>query len=193
MFKNKKFGIEASIVLVLIVVGFLIFITINNKDNSSNKIEENNINMGDTQNIDEVGDVDLQEEEVVEEKNNTKTTTSPQSVDGVKITVLKEGTGERVAKFGDTVAMAYTGVLADGTVFDSNVNPKFNHVEPFIFTLGAGQVIQGWDIGVAGMKAGEQRELEISPEFAYGPNGIEGVIPKNATLTFMIELVAIKE
>lgn len=115
-----------------------------------------------------------------------------QQVDGVKITVLKEGTGE-AAKAGDTVAMNYTGTLEDGTAFDSNIDPKFNHVEPFVFNLGTGQVIKGWDIGVNGMKAGEQRKLEINPEYAYGEAGAGGVIPPNAKLTFVVELVAIKK
>lgn len=110
---------------------------------------------------------------------------------GVQITVVKEGTGEP-SKVGDKVAMNYTGKLADGTPFDSNVDPKFNHTDPFIFTLGAGQVIEGWEKGVLGMKVGEKRVLVIGPEFAYGEAGIGGVIPPSATLTFDVELLAIQ-
>ncbi len=99
---------------------------------------------------------------------------------------------DQVAKSGDTVAMNYTGTLADGTVFDSNVDPKFNHVTPFIFTLGAGQVIQGWDKGIVGMKVGEKKHLVLAPEDAYGATGAGNVIPPNATLTFDVELLAIK-
>ncbi len=99
---------------------------------------------------------------------------------------------DQVAKAGDTVAMNYTGTLADGTVFDSNVDPKFNHVTPFIFTLGAGQVIQGWDKGIVGMKVGEKKHLVLAPEDAYGATGAGNVIPPNATLTFDVELLAIK-
>lgn len=99
---------------------------------------------------------------------------------------------EQVAKAGDTVAMNYTGTLADGTVFDSNVDPKFNHVTPFVFTLGAGQVIQGWDKGIVGMKVGEKKRLVLAPEDAYGATGAGNVIPPNATLTFDVELLAIK-
>lgn len=110
-------------------------------------------------------------------------------VEGVKITVLQEGNGD-VAKAGDVVSMNYTGKLTDGTVFDSNVDPKFNHVEPFTFNLGAGQVIKGWDTGIVGMKVGEKRVLEIEPAYAYGEQGI-GPIPPNATLVFEVELVAI--
>lgn len=103
-----------------------------------------------------------------------------------------QANNDQVAKAGDTVAMNYTGTLADGTVFDSNVDPKFNHVTPFIFTLGAGQVIQGWDKGIVGMKVGEKKHLVLSPEDAYGATGAGNVIPPNATLTFDVELLAIK-
>jgi len=101
-------------------------------------------------------------------------------------------TAGQVAKIGDIVSMNYTGTLQNGTVFDSNVDPKFNHVEPFEFTLGAGQVISGWDKGIVGMKIGEKKHLEIAPEDAYGANGVPGVIPPNSTLIFDVELLAIK-
>lgn len=91
---------------------------------------------------------------------------------------------------GDLVSVNYTGKLSDGTVFDSNVDQKFRHVEPFQFTLGAGQVIPGWEKGIVGMKVGEKKTLVIPPEDAYGSNGM-GPIPPNATLTFDVELLAI--
>jgi FKBP-type peptidyl-prolyl cis-trans isomerase len=97
-----------------------------------------------------------------------------------------------VAKTGDTLTMNYTGRLEDGTVFDSNVDPKFGHVEPFTFTLGAGQVIAGWDKGIVGMKVGEKKTLIISPEDGYGASG-NGPIPPNATLIFDVELVGINK
>ena len=96
------------------------------------------------------------------------------------------------AKAGDLVSMNYTGKLEDGTVFDSNIDPKFNHVEPFDFVLGAGQVIPGWDKGILGMKVGEKKTLVILPEDAYGANGVGGVIPPNATLIFDVEVLAVK-
>lgn len=100
-------------------------------------------------------------------------------------------TTEAVAKAGDTVSMNYTGRLTNGTVFDSNVDPKFNHVQPFVFKLGAGQVIAGWDKGIVGMKVGEKKTLTIAPEDAYGANGVPGVIPPNSTLIFDVELLKI--
>lgn len=130
------------VLIVLVVVGVLVFITINGK----NKMTEENTS----------------------------------------------ATAGQVAKAGDVVSMNYTGMLTDGTVFDSNVDPKFNHVEPFEFTLGAGQVIAGWDKGIVGMKVGEKKRLEIAPEDGYGASGVAGVIPPNATLIFDVELLAIK-
>ena len=97
-----------------------------------------------------------------------------------------------IAKVGDRVSMNYTGRVENGMVFDSNVDPKFNHVQPFDFTLGSGQVIPGWDKGIVGMKLGEKRTLTIPPEDAYGVNG-QGPIPPNSTLIFDVELLAIKK
>jgi len=107
--------------------------------------------------------------------------------DGLKYADIKEGTGA-VAKAGQKVSVHYTGWLTTGKKFDSSVDRK----EPFEFTLGAGQVIKGWDEGVAGMKVGGKRQLQIPPELGYGAHGAGGVIPPNATLIFDVELLAIK-
>jgi len=155
------------VLIVLVVIGGLVYITINKKayapaeETQQLGQTEQNINMENTQ-------------------------------EGVRITTLKEGTGE-VAKSGDTVAMNYTGKLLDGKTFDSNVDASFKHVEPFVFTIGAGQVIKGWDVGIAGMKVGEQRKLELAPDFAYGATGAGNIIPPNATLVFEVELLGIKK
>lgn len=98
---------------------------------------------------------------------------------------------EKVAKVGDVLVMNYTGRFTNGEAFDSNVDPKFKHVEPFTFTLGAGQVIKGWDEGLVGMKIGEKKTLTIPPEKGYGSQPV-GPIPANSTLIFEVELVDIQ-
>ncbi len=100
------------------------------------------------------------------------------------------GTGA-AAESGKKVVVNYTGTLTDGTIFDSNVNPKFGHVEPFSFTLGVGEVIPGWDQGVAGMKVGGKRKLTIPPSLGYGSQDM-GVIPPNSTLIFEVELLKVE-
>ena len=105
----------------------------------------------------------------------------------LKIATLKEGTGRAIVK-GDTAVVHYTGTLLNGLKFDSSVDRG----QPFSFNLGAGQVIQGWEQGVLGMKIGEKRTLTIAPELAYGKEGAGGIIPPNATLIFEVELLEIK-
>ena len=105
---------------------------------------------------------------------------------GIKDDVV--GTGA-VAQSGDTVSVLYTGTLDDGTVFDAS---SLHGNTPFSFTLGAGQVIQGWDLGVAGMKVGGKRELIIPAELGYGAQGAgNGSIPPNATLHFTVQLLSV--
>jgi FKBP-type peptidyl-prolyl cis-trans isomerase FkpA len=104
----------------------------------------------------------------------------------MKIEKSVSGTGAS-PKAGDTVSVHYTGWLIDGTKFDSSVDRN----EAFSFVLGAGQVIQGWDEGVATMCVGDKARLTIPPEKAYGPQGYPGIIPPNATLIFEVELLAI--
>lgn len=103
-----------------------------------------------------------------------------------KIESLKAGSGA-VPKVGDNVSVHYTGWLPDGKKFDSSVDRG----EPFTFTLGEGEVIAGWDLGVATMKIGDKVRLTLPPELAYGASGYPGAIPPNATLIFEVELLAI--
>lgn len=106
---------------------------------------------------------------------------------GLKYQDLTTGTGDEAAK-GDTVSVHYDGRLTDGTKFDSSRDRD----QPFSFKIGAGQVIKGWDEGVAGMKIGGVRKLIIPADLGYGANGVPGVIPGDATLIFEVELLAIK-
>jgi FKBP-type peptidyl-prolyl cis-trans isomerase FkpA len=99
---------------------------------------------------------------------------------------IQVGSGaEAVA--GKQVSVHYTGWLTNGTKFDSSVDRG----RPFQFRLGAGDVIKGWDQGVAGMKIGGKRKLTIPPELGYGARGAGGVIPPNATLVFEVELLGV--
>jgi FKBP-type peptidyl-prolyl cis-trans isomerase len=99
----------------------------------------------------------------------------------------KVGTGAE-AKAGHTVSVHYVGTLTTGKKFDSSRDRG----RPFEFKLGGGQVIKGWDQGVAGMKIGGVRKLTIPPHLGYGASGAGGVIPPNATLVFEVELIAVR-
>ena len=111
--------------------------------------------------------------------------------DGLKYTDTKTGDGA-TAKAGNKVSVHYTGWLSDngakGKKFDSSVDRG----QPFQFTLGAHQVIAGWDEGVPGMKVGGKRTLNIPPELGYGARGFGAVIPPNSTLIFDVELVQVQ-
>lgn len=125
--------------------------------------------------------------------NNYQTAPAPEKPAGgvavkannMNMETLQAGQGPE-AKAGDLVTVHYTGTLTDGTKFDSSLDRG----TPFSFTLGAGQVIKGWDMGVAGMKAGEKRKLTIPADMAYGDRAI-GSIPANSTLVFEVEMIKI--
>ncbi len=104
----------------------------------------------------------------------------------LQIESLLAGQGAAPAR-GDLVTVHYTGWLTTGEKFDSSRDRD----EPFAFVLGDGQVIQGWDLGVATMRIGGKAKLTIPPHLGYGPRGYPGVIPPNATLVFEVELLAI--
>lgn len=99
------------------------------------------------------------------------------------------GTGAAAAA-GDTVTVQYVGALTNGTVFDASLN---HGAQGFSFTLGAGQVIKGWDQGLVGMKEGGKRKLLIPAALAYGSQAVGGVIPANSDLVFEVELLKVQK
>ena len=105
---------------------------------------------------------------------------------GLQYWDIKVGTGA-VANDGDHVKVHYTGWFTDGKKFDSSVDAN----QPYSFTLGKGEVIKGWDEGIAGMKVGGKRQLLIPAELAYGEGGYKKIVPPNATLIFDVQLLAV--
>lgn len=114
------------------------------------------------------------------------TITPMQEVNELIIEDLVEGTGDKAVS-GKKVSVNYKGTLINGTQFDSS----YDRGQPFNFTLGAGQVIEGWDQGVAGMKVGGKRKLTIPPKLGYGSRDM-GTIPPNSVLIFEVELLGVE-
>ena len=124
----------------------------------------------------------VKKDEVVEPKNDGWT----KFANGLEVQDLVVGSGAE-AKKGDIVSAHYVGTLSNGQKFDSS----YDHGQPFSFALGGGMVIQGWDLGLVGMKVGGKRKLIIPPDLGYGDRNIgEGLIPPNSTLFFDVELMA---
>ncbi len=107
---------------------------------------------------------------------------------GLIIEDIEVGSGAEAVK-GKEITVHYTGMLVDGTVFDSSVTRQ----QPLTITLGVGMVIRGWDEGFDGMKEGGKRKLTIPPEMGYGARGAGGVIPPNATLVFEVALLKVHD
>lgn len=121
-------------------------------------------------------------------KNGIKAT---RTASGLYYKIDKMGTGAAPTA-GSMVTMNYTGMTLDGTKFDSNVDPKFQHVQPFEFKLGQGQVIKGWDEGIALMPKGTKGTLYIPSPMAYGAQSPTPLIPANSVLVFDVEVVDFK-
>lgn len=107
---------------------------------------------------------------------------------GVTVDTIKAGDGTTFPKSGQTVVVHYTGTLTNGKKFDSSKDRG----KPFKFRIGQGQVIKGWDEGVAQMSVGQVAKLTCTPDYAYGAAGAGGVIPPNATLFFEVELLGLE-
>jgi peptidylprolyl isomerase len=173
-----SFGIMLACVLVLVVAQF----TGSNATAEAENLPKQSM-------VDMVADVVIAEAakltpQTSETKKMSEVVTTPS---GLKYEVITAGTGA-IPKAGQTVIVHYTGTLDDGTKFDSSRDRN----EPFKFKLGAGQVIKGWDEGLATMKVGDRRNLILPPELGYGSRGAGGVIPPNATLIFDVELLGIQ-
>lgn len=121
------------------------------------------------------------------QKSASPTVNSGGSMQKLQTKTILAGNGNKV-KSGDTISVHYTGKLTNETVFDSS---RTRNV-PFEFTIGQGQVIEGWEQGIIGMQIGEKRTLTIPPELGYGEFGSPPAIPPNATLIFDVELIEIK-
>ncbi|KAK9822981.1 hypothetical protein WJX74_010933 [Apatococcus lobatus] len=121
---------------------------------------------------------------IARRSNVTRTVTTM----GVTLKTTKEGDGTNFPKKGQTVTVHYTGTLTNGKKFDSSRDRN----SPFEFKIGQGQVIRGWDEGVAQMSKGQRADLTCTPDYAYGSRGAAGVIPPDATLVFDVELISFK-
>lgn len=126
--------------------------------------------------------------EIITNTQTTPTTSMPTETE-LKITDEVVGTGTAAAA-GDSVTVQYVGSLTNGAVFDASAN---HGTTGFTFTLGVGQVIQGWDQGIVGMKEGGKRTLIIPAALAYGDRGAGNVIPPGATLVFEVELLKVQK
>jgi len=133
------------------------------------------------------GQNDNQSTQQGDKMNQQMPTYDAASITQLAIQDIQPGTGAAV-KAGDTVAVHYTGQLPNGQVFDSSIPRN----QPFVFTVGGGQVIQGWDEGLVGMQEGGKRRLLIPASMGYGANGIPGAIPANSPLIFEVELINIQ-
>ena len=125
---------------------------------------------------------------VIKEMPAKLETSAVKTSSGLTYLITRKGTGVK-PKVGQTVVVHYTGTLTDGTKFDSSRDSG----KPFEFPLGAGRVIKGWDEGIGKLHVGDQAILVIPPTLGYGARGAGGVIPPNATLIFIVELVDVKD
>lgn len=164
MDKPRAWAVGGAIILIIFTGGTFLIMQSNNISNQDKSMKNNTENGQSTPQI----------------------ASKPDQQTGlIKEDIVVGAGAEAVA--GNKVSVHYTGTLTDGTKFDSSVDRG----QPFSFNLGSGEVIKGWDQGVAGMKVGGKRKLTIPPELGYGAQG-SGTIPPNATLIFTVELLEVK-
>ena len=185
---NKSFSIVILIIILIVLAGGIYFLFQNQKnifpEQKQNSSENNTVGLqSDSLESSEESSLENSEQETQQKQ---EVSTASYEIQGMKIEILKEGTGES-SKTGDTVFVHYVGTLKNGQKFDSSIDRG----QPFSFTLGENLVIEGWELGVLGMKIGEKRKLTIPPELGYGNQGAGGVIPPVSTLIFEIELIGI--
>ncbi len=180
-----------SVITGLVLVSGLVYAVINQPKDSSttqNTTQVANEGSSETKPKTTAESKSTQSTNPTNSKSMTPTPPSANAItmpNGLIIDDTLKGTGEEVQNL-DTVTIHYTGMLTDGTVFDSSI-PKG---QPFTTKIGIGQVIQGWEEGIIGMKVGGKRTLTIPSELGYGARGAGSAIPPNATLIFELELLA---
>lgn len=168
---NKNIVITVIIIIVIVLVGG-IYLMFNKNQSTGNN--QNNSTQQETQNS------------MTNQEQNSNNNPSSFDIQGMKVEVLQQGSGNG-AKSGDTVTVNYVGTLQNGTKFDSSIDRG----TPFSFKLGENSVIQGWELGILGMKAGEKRKLTIPPQLGYGSQAVGNVIPANSTLIFEVTMIKI--
>jgi len=174
------------IALVLVVIVIAISVAVFGFIKSKNQTVNIGLNLNQNQTADLNSQNPQNQNKEAENKNNNKMETQTLA-DGLQITDEVVGTGAEAIS-GKTVTVNYSGALTDGKKFDSS----YDRGQPFSFVLGAGQVIRGWDEGVAGMKVGGKRKLVIPANLAYGDQAVgNGLIPANSTLIFEVELLGV--
>ncbi len=184
---TKKEKVAVWIAVVVAVVVFVYAGLVFNNGESQNQLPTLDTNSNDNTGIQVEGTASSTATTTLNQLPQTTNNMTTTQSDGLVITDEVVGTGAE-AKAGDTVTVNYTGTFTNGTKFDSSLDPGRT---PFPFTLGAGQVIAGWDEGVAGMKVGGKRKLVIPSSLAYGPNDYHQ-IPGGSTLIFEVELLGVK-
>ena len=173
-FVNNKYLFVTIFLLVLIVLG--IIFAVSGKKDTSQVLQTPTPSATITSEIEDS-----------QSMSASRSAISIMNVSELQMEDIKVGTGD-TAVAGKVVSVNYVGTLTDGTKFDSS----YDRNQAFSFTLGAGEVIPGWDQGVSGMKVGGKRKLVIPSDLAYGDNGIPGAIPGGATLIFEVELLKVE-